>query len=65
VTTNNTRWRKSSYSGANANDCVELDRHPGHTGIRDSKSPTTDHLTISTKAFTAFLTTAQTGHLHG
>ncbi|KAA2251206.1 DUF397 domain-containing protein [Solihabitans fulvus] len=24
--TNNTRWRKSSYSGGGNNDCVELDR---------------------------------------
>jgi hypothetical protein len=61
VTTNNTRWRKSSYSGGNANDCVELDRHPGHTGIRDSKSPTGEHLTFEAQAFTAFLTTVKNG----
>ena len=61
MTTNDTRWRKSSYSGANANDCVELDRHPGHTGIRDSKSPTGDRLTISTEAFAAFLTSIKNG----
>ncbi len=61
MTTNDTRWRKSSYSGGNANDCVELDRHPGHTGIRDSKSPMGDRLTISTEAFTAFLTVLKNG----
>lgn len=35
---NETRWRKSSRSGANANGCVEL----SHTfdAVRDSKNPT-------------------------
>ena len=61
MTTNDTRWHKSSYSGANANACVELDRHLGHTGIRDSKSPTGEHLTISTETFTAFLTAVKNG----
>jgi hypothetical protein len=34
-------WRKSSYSGANGGDCVELARVPGSRdmAVRDSKHP--------------------------
>lgn len=56
--TNQTRWRKSSRSGANANGCVEL----AHTldTIRDSKKPTgpTLHLPL-----TPLLTATKHGHL--
>lgn len=55
MTTNNARWRKSSHSGGGANDCVELDRRPGSTGIRDSKAPCAGHLIITDQAFRAFL----------
>lgn len=65
MTTSNTRWRKSSYSGGNANACVELDRRPGHTGIRDSKAPDEGRLVIEDQAFGAFLKAVQTGHLNG
>lgn len=37
------RWRKSSYSGGNGGDCVEL-AHTG-TGVRDSKNATGPVLT--------------------
>ncbi len=31
------RWRKSSYSGANGGDCVELASRDGHVLVRDTK----------------------------
>ncbi|MEU4821661.1 DUF397 domain-containing protein [Actinomadura citrea] len=30
-------WRKSSYSGSNAAECVELAELPGAVAVRDSK----------------------------
>jgi hypothetical protein len=33
-------WRKSSYSGGNGGDCVEVaDNVPGVVAVRDSKDP--------------------------
>jgi hypothetical protein len=33
-------WRKSSYSGGNGGECVELAFTKHATGVRDSKNPT-------------------------
>lgn len=33
------KWTKSSYSGGDNNDCVELAQVPGLVGVRDSKDP--------------------------
>ncbi|MFG2021125.1 DUF397 domain-containing protein [Actinomadura geliboluensis] len=35
----NTKWRKSSYSGSNAAECVELADVAGAVAVRDSKDP--------------------------
>ncbi|RAY12419.1 DUF397 domain-containing protein [Actinomadura craniellae] len=35
----NARWRRSSYSGSNGGNCVELAAFPGMVAIRDSKDP--------------------------
>ena len=32
-------WRKSSYSGANGGNCVEVADGPGSVLVRDSKDP--------------------------
>lgn len=32
-------WRKSSYSGANGGECVEVGNPPGLIAVRDSKGP--------------------------
>ncbi|MEV0680523.1 DUF397 domain-containing protein [Actinosynnema sp. NPDC050436] len=32
-------FRKSSYSGSNGNNCVEVARSVGVVGVRDSKAP--------------------------
>lgn len=37
---NSADWRKSSYSGANGGNCVEVARDlPGVVAVRDSKNP--------------------------
>lgn len=53
--TSNTRWRKSSFSGGGANDCVEVDRHSEYVGIRDSKTPQAS-IAIGVDGFSRFLT---------
>ncbi|SCL38948.1 protein of unknown function [Micromonospora pallida] len=51
------RWRKSSKSGGNGGDCVEVaDNLPGLVGVRDSKDPTGPALTFSPAAWRAFVT---------
>ncbi|TDB90798.1 DUF397 domain-containing protein [Actinomadura sp. KC216] len=40
-------WRKSSYSGANGGECIEVARTPIHFSVRDSKDPHGPKLTIS------------------
>ncbi|WP_083982224.1 DUF397 domain-containing protein [Actinomadura hibisca] len=48
---NNTAWRKSSYSGAEGDNCVELASTPCAVAIRDSKAPEAGHLTMSRDEF--------------
>ncbi|MCP2165974.1 DUF397 domain-containing protein [Goodfellowiella coeruleoviolacea] len=55
------RWRTSSYSGGGANECVELDRRPERTAIRDSKNPGAGTLLFPDTAFHAFLSALKAG----
>jgi hypothetical protein len=48
---NSKQWRKSSYSGANGGDCVEVTQG----AIRDSKNPETE-MPISPRAFYSLIT---------
>lgn len=48
-------WRRSSHSGANGGDCVEVASFFSVIGLRDSKNPTTAHLTIDRPAFAALI----------
>ncbi|MFI5567630.1 DUF397 domain-containing protein [Streptomyces sp. NPDC051740] len=49
------RWFKSSYSGSEGGNCLEVAAHPTAIHIRDSKTPDAPHLTVTPKAWTAFL----------
>ncbi|MFI7431212.1 DUF397 domain-containing protein [Micromonospora sp. NPDC049836] len=50
------RWRKSTKSGNNGGDCVEVaDNLPGVVGVRDSKDPTGPVLTFAAPAWRAFV----------
>jgi hypothetical protein len=52
-------WRKSSYSGTNGGNCVEIARNlPGVVAVRDSKDPGGPALAFTPadwEAFTAAL----------
>ena len=47
-------WFKSSYSGGEGNECVEVADRGSWAGVRDSKSPRKT-LALSKDAFTAFV----------
>ena len=51
-------WVKSSYSGPDGNDCVEVADLDAYAGIRDSKASGGATLVVPGDAFTAFLTYA-------
>jgi hypothetical protein len=51
------RWRKSSRSGGNGGNCVEVaDNLPNVVGVRDSKDPAGPALVFSPAAWRAFVT---------
>jgi hypothetical protein len=50
-------WRKSSRSGDNGGNCVEVARNfPGIVAIRDSKDPSRPVLTVSRDNWASFIT---------
>ncbi|WP_328223265.1 DUF397 domain-containing protein [Streptomyces sp. NBC_00104] len=48
-------WFKSSYSGGEGNECVEIASLRARVGVRDSKVPRGAILTVSADTFAAFL----------
>ena len=59
-------WRKSSYSGGDNGDCVEVaDGVPGVVPVRDSKDPQGPALLIPAEAWTAFVGAVKAGHFPG
>ncbi|MEV4006167.1 DUF397 domain-containing protein [Actinomadura sp. NPDC049753] len=49
-------WRKSTRSGADEGDCVEVAGLDGLIGIRDSKNPAAGHVTLTRQTFAVLLT---------
>jgi hypothetical protein len=49
-------WCKSRRSSEQGGNCVELARVSDTIGVRDSKHPLSDHLTITTRAFSRLIT---------
>jgi hypothetical protein len=50
------RWRKSSYSGGNGGDCVEVAHNvPGVVAVRDSKDQGGPRLAVSDRAWAEFV----------
>lgn len=48
-------WTKSTRSGGNGGQCVEVARNlPGIVAVRDSKNPTGPALVLTPEAFAAF-----------
>ncbi|MEO3781452.1 DUF397 domain-containing protein [Micromonospora sp. B11E3] len=49
------RWRKSTRSGGNGGECVEVaDNLPGLVAVRDSKDPAGPALTFAPAAWVSF-----------
>ncbi|MBO8184778.1 DUF397 domain-containing protein [Streptomyces spirodelae] len=49
-------WRKSSYSGADADNCVEIaDNIPGAVPVRDSKVPDGPVLVFKNTTWASFV----------
>ena len=49
-------WQKSSYSGSNGGQCVEVARNlPGIVAVRDSKDPAGPPLIVASRDWTAFV----------
>ncbi|MEU9355651.1 DUF397 domain-containing protein [Streptomyces griseoloalbus] len=48
------KWSKSSYSGAEGGDCVEVAASQGEVHVRDSKIVTGSVLTVTPTAWTTF-----------
>ncbi|MEU8425085.1 DUF397 domain-containing protein [Micromonospora sp. NPDC048835] len=56
-------WRKSTRSGSNGGDCVEVAENlPGLVAVRDSKDPTGPALTFSPAAWTSFVQATKVEH---
>ncbi|GHD99231.1 DUF397 domain-containing protein [Streptomyces alanosinicus] len=59
-------WRKSSYSGTEANSCLEvLDGHPSGVPVRDSKAPQGPALVFPAGGWSAFVVAVKGGGFPG
>jgi hypothetical protein len=59
---NNVTWRKSSYSGGNGGNCIEVAILPnGSHAVRDSKDPSGPVLTFSPAAWRTFTAAVSDG----
>lgn len=57
-------WRKSSQSGGNGGQCVEVARNlPGVVAVRDSKDPGGPSLVVTAGEWRAFLAGVRRGGL--
>ncbi|MFJ1881516.1 DUF397 domain-containing protein [Streptomyces sp. NPDC088137] len=56
-----TTWYKSSYSGAEGGDCVEVAARHGIVHVRDSKDATGPILSMAPKGWAAFVEFAAQG----
>ena len=57
-------WRKSTYTGSNGGNCVEVASNlPGVVAVRDSKDPSGPALTVRNGAWQALLHDIKSGDL--
>ncbi|MEO3788914.1 DUF397 domain-containing protein [Nonomuraea sp. B10E15] len=55
-------WIKSSYSGSNGGNCVEVaELSHGHRAVRDSKNPTYPALIFTPGEWNAFISGVKSG----
>ncbi|WP_078947767.1 DUF397 domain-containing protein [Streptomyces griseus] len=55
------RWFKSSYSGDEGGNCLEMAAQPRAIHLRDSKNPALGYLTIAPSTWTSFLRSQVSG----
>jgi Domain of unknown function (DUF397) len=55
------RWRKSTRSGGNGGNCVEVAEMPDAFAVRDSKDPTGPVLVFTLAEWRAFIDGAKAG----
>lgn len=53
-------WFKSSYSGSNGGECIEVATEPETIHVRDSKDKSGPTLAFTAEAWTAFVAYAAT-----
>ncbi len=56
-------WTKSSYSGGNGGNCVEVAESPDLVKVRDTKNRETGHLAVPVSEWSAFLAELKDGRL--
>ncbi|MGH3398095.1 MAG: DUF397 domain-containing protein [Streptosporangiaceae bacterium] len=57
-------WRKSTFSGGNGGNCVEVARNlPNVVAVRDSKDPDGPKLTVTPSQWQAFLAGIRDGQI--
>lgn len=54
-------WRKSSYTGSNGGNCVELADRDRSIVVRDSKDPDGPRLTVERRVWAALLADVKRG----
>ena len=64
-TTPELNWFKSSYSGGDGDNCVEVAVRPGAVHIRDSKDKGIHPLVVTATAWAAFTALAAGSPLNG
>jgi Domain of unknown function (DUF397) len=47
-------WRKSSHSGSNGGNCIEVTATPGNVAVRDSNDPHAPVLTFGSQNWQRF-----------
>ncbi|MFE9133666.1 DUF397 domain-containing protein [Streptomyces sp. NPDC007355] len=58
MSTTDLTWFKSSYSGGEGGECVEVAAHPTAVHVRDSKNPHGPQLAVAPAAWAAFVVVA-------
>ncbi len=53
--TNSVEWRKSSYSGGEGGNCIEIAESPERIHVRDSKDKSGPTLTFTPQQWSAFV----------
>ncbi|MFF5442499.1 DUF397 domain-containing protein [Streptomyces achromogenes] len=56
-----TGWYKSSYSGGDQGECLEVARGHAHVPVRDSKAVTGPALLFSANSWASFVTAVKQG----